>query len=159
MDQMESTNSSPSDPQASVEAASSAVNQDFPDQSFAERFESLLPRIQERWPDVAKQTLEATRGSLDEMVRVLSDQSAESSTYRIREQLEELLDTAGDKTREFADNLEPLEKRLEALLDELNTTLRPRIERPVRARPLLAVSVAAGIGLLIGMVVSGGRRS
>ena len=158
---MESTSSSSPDPQASVETAPSNskafVGQS--DQSFSERFESLLPRIQERWPDVAKQTLEATRGSLDEVVRVLSDQSSNSSTYRNREQLEELIETAGDRTRDFADTLEPLEKRLEEILDELNTTIRPRIERPVRSRPLLSVGVAAGIGILIGMVLSGGRRS
>ena len=154
---MESMNSSLPDPQASVETAPSK-NQDFSEQSFSDRFESLLPRIQERWPDVAKQTLEATRGSLDEMVRVLSDQTSNSSTNKVREQLEELIETAGDKTRDFADSLEPLEKRLEDLLDELNTSLRPRIEGPVRARPLLALSVAAGIGLLAGIILSGGRR-
>ncbi|WP_320673475.1 hypothetical protein [Prochlorococcus sp. MIT 1341] len=155
---MESTNSSPLDPQASVEAAPSPKTS-FSEQSFADRFESLLPRIQERWPDVAKQTLEATRGSFDEMVRVLSDQSSNSSTNRVREQLEELIETAGERTRDFADSLEPLEKRLEELLDDLNTTLRPRIERPVRARPLLALCVACGIGLFAGIILSGGRRS
>ena len=35
---------------------------------FRERFESLLPTIQERWPDLAEHTLEATRGSVDELV-------------------------------------------------------------------------------------------
>ena len=29
---------------------------------FRERFDSLLPTIQERWPDLAEHTLEATRG-------------------------------------------------------------------------------------------------
>jgi len=96
---------------------------------------------------------------LDDMVRVLSNQSSSRSSYRVREQLEELLDSAGDRTRDFADTLEPLEKQLEELLDDLNTTLRPRIERPVRDRPLLAVGIAAGIGLLLGMILSGGRRN
>ena len=38
---------------------------------FRERFESLLPTIRERWPDLAEHTLEATRGSMDEVVRFI----------------------------------------------------------------------------------------
>ena len=42
---------------------------------FKQEFDELLPKIQEQWPDLAKQTLEATKGSLDEMVRVISQHS------------------------------------------------------------------------------------
>ena len=152
---MESANSSSDDSQESCSADTSTTN----DPGFSERFESLLPRIQERWPDVAKQTLEATRGSLDELVRVISEQSSGSSKYGVRQQIEELFEVAGERTRDLADNLEPLEKQLEDLLDELNSTLRPRIEGPVRNRPLLAVGIAAGVGLLIGLIMGGGRKS
>ena len=41
------------------------------DRQFRERFEHLLPTIQERWPELARHTLEATRGSLDEVVRLI----------------------------------------------------------------------------------------
>ena len=51
------------------------------------------------------------------------------------------------------------EEQLEQLLDELNRTLRPRIEKPVRQRPLLAVGVALGVGVLLGAMLNGGRRS
>ena len=40
---------------------------------FRERFESLLPTIQKRWPDLAHHTLEATRGSMDEVVRLIEN--------------------------------------------------------------------------------------
>ncbi len=46
----------------------SADNKDIAEKWFSEQFESLLPRIQERWPDLAKQTLEATRGSIDDLI-------------------------------------------------------------------------------------------
>ena len=55
--------------------------------------------------------------------------------------------------------MEPLEKQLEDILDELNSTLRPRIEKPVRKRPLLAIGIAAGIGVLFGILLGGGRRN
>ena len=35
---------------------------------FRDRFESLLPSIQKEWPEVARHTLEATRGSFDTVV-------------------------------------------------------------------------------------------
>ena len=55
--------------------------------------------------------------------------------------------------------MKPLEEQLETLLDELNATLRPRIEKPVRARPLMAIGVAAGVGLILGLLMGSGRRS
>ena len=128
------------------------------DHNFRERFDSLLPSIRRRWPDLAQHTLEATRGSMDEVVRLI-EQNTGLTPQGVREQLEELMHSAGESGRHLADSLDPLEQQLEQLLDELNTTLRPRIERPVRQRPLLAVGVALGVGVLIGSILSGGRRS
>ena len=125
---------------------------------FRDRFESLLPTIQKRWPELAQHTLEATRGSVDELVRLI-EQNTGLTPQGVREQLEELLQTAGDQSRHLGDSLDPLEEQLEQLLDELNRTLRPRIEQPVRQRPLLAVGVALGVGVLLGAMLNGGRRS
>jgi ElaB/YqjD/DUF883 family membrane-anchored ribosome-binding protein len=127
-------------------------------QRFRDHFETLLPEIQRRWPEVASQALEATRGSLDEVVRVIAEQTGRAGTA-VRPQLEDLLHRAGDRTRHLADSLEPLEQQLEHLLDDLNQTLRPRIERPMRERPLLSLAIAAGVGLLLGSLLAGGRRS
>ncbi len=125
---------------------------------FRERFDSLLPTIRERWPDLAEHTLEATRGSVDELVRLI-ERNTGLTPQGVREQLEEMLHTAGDRGRDWADSLDPLEEQLEQLLDDLNRTLRPKLERPVRQRPLLAVGVALGVGVLIGAMLNGGRRS
>jgi ElaB/YqjD/DUF883 family membrane-anchored ribosome-binding protein len=125
---------------------------------FRERFDSLLPTIQERWPDLAHHTLEATRGSVDELVRLIEANTG-LTPQGVRDQLEDLLLNAGDRSRDWADSLDPLEEQLEQLLDELNSTLRPKIEAPVRQRPLLAVGVALGVGLLLGSMLRGGRRS
>ena len=154
---MESMNSASDEAQATLEADPTS-EQDLSEQWFSERFESLLPKIQERWPDLAKQTLEATRGSLDEVIRVIAQHSGKT-TYGVQEQLEELLNSASDRTRGLAESLEPLEQQLEELLDDLNSTLRPRIEKPVRKRPLLALGIAASFGLILGILLSGGKRS
>ena len=154
---MESVNSSSSTTPNSVEAEE-LIAEKSSEQWFNEQFENLLPKIQERWPDLARQTLEATKGSLDDLINVISVHSGKNS-FGVQEQLEEIFHSATDKTRGLAESLEPLEQQLENLLDELNSTLRPRIEKPVRKRPLLAIGIAAGIGVLFGILLGGGRRN
>tara|TARA_Y100001968_G_scaffold84647_1_gene75793 strand:+ start:151 stop:615 length:465 start_codon:yes stop_codon:yes gene_type:complete len=154
---MESVNSSSSQASNSVETEEVLAAKSS-DQWFNEQFDTLLPKIQERWPDLARQTLEATKGSLEDLINVISSHSGKNS-FGVQEQLEEIFHSATDKTRGIAESLEPLEKQLEDLLDELNSTLRPRIEKPVRKRPLLAIGIAAGIGVLFGILLGGGRRN
>jgi ElaB/YqjD/DUF883 family membrane-anchored ribosome-binding protein len=125
--------------------------------AFRDRFEALLPTIQRQWPEVARHTLEATRGSFDTVVEVISRQTGLTSGG-VRQQLQELLRSTGEQAHQMADHLRPLEDQLEQLLDDLNTTLRPRIEKPVREKPLMALGIAAGVGLVLGMLLSG-RRS
>jgi hypothetical protein len=57
------------------------------------------------------------------------------------------------------DSLRSLEEQLESLLDELNSTLRPRIEKPVRDRPLVSLGIAAGVGFVAGLLLASRRRS
>ena len=127
-------------------------------QQFRERFETLIPTIQRQWPEVARQTLEATRGSLDDVAEVIAEHTGKTVST-VRDQLQDLLEVAGEQTSRLAQSLEPLERQLEDLLDELNASLRPRIEQPVRERPLLALGLAGGVGLLLGLMLASGRRS
>jgi ElaB/YqjD/DUF883 family membrane-anchored ribosome-binding protein len=137
-----------------MEPETPTINRD----SFRERFDALLPTIQREWPQVARETLEATRGSLDEVVSVIAEQTGRTA-HGVQEQLLDLVHVAGDRTRDLVDRIGPLEEQLENLLDELNASLRPRIEKPVRERPLLAVGVAAAVGLIVGLLLAPGRRS
>jgi ElaB/YqjD/DUF883 family membrane-anchored ribosome-binding protein len=125
---------------------------------FRERFDALLPTIQREWPQVARETLEATRGSFDEVVSVIAQQTGRTASG-VQAQLLDVLHAAGDRTRDLVDRIGPLEEQLEHLLDELNSSLRPRIEKPVRERPLLAIGVAAAVGLIAGLLLAPGRRS
>lgn len=126
--------------------------------AFRERFDALLPTIQKEWPEVARHTLEATRGSFDQLVEVISRQTG-GATPRVKEQLLDLIEATTQQAQQMGDSLKPLEEQLDQLLDDLNRTLRPKLEKPVRERPLMALGVAAGVGLLLGLLLSPGRRS
>ncbi len=153
------TSHPPADParMAAPEPATAGDAQQVQNQ-FRERFESLLPSIQKEWPDVARHTLEATRGSFDHVVEVISHQSGVTASG-VKQQLLDLVNVTGEQAGHVVDALRPLEDQLEHLLDDLNTTLRPRIEKPVRERPLMALGIAAGVGLVVGLLLSSGRRS
>lgn len=153
---MESINSEYAEKKASINN-STQHEPTKSEQWFNDQFETLLPKIQERWPTMARQTLEEARGSLDELIRVISQHSGKN-TYGVQEQLEELFNQASYRTKDFASNLEPLEKQLEDILDELNNTLRPKIEKPIRKRPLLAIGLAATAGIIFGLILSSDRN-
>ena len=118
-----------------------------------EKIDSLIPVIQEKWPNIAQQTLETTKGSIDDLVGVISNHTG-SSASGIKKQLFEIIDSIQANNWEFAEKIEPFESQLEELLDELNNTLRPKIESPIRKKPILSIAIAAGIGLFIGSLIN-----
>ena len=122
-----------------------------------EKIDSLIPLIKEKWPTIAQQTLEATKGSIDDLVEVISSHSG-TSAVGIKRQLFEIIDSIKENNWEISDKLEPIESQLEELLEELNNTLRPKIESPIRKKPILSIAIAAGIGLLIGTLINSGRK-
>ncbi len=122
-----------------------------------EKIDSLIPLIKERWPTIAQQTLEATKGSIDELVDVIASHSGASASG-IKSQLFEIIDSIRESNWEISEKIEPIESQLEELLEELNNTLRPKIESPIRKKPILSIAIAAGIGLLIGTLLNSGRK-
>ena len=122
-----------------------------------EKIDSLIPLIKEKWPIIAQQTLEATKGSIDDLVEVIASHSG-TSAIGIKSQLLEIIDSIRDRNWEISEKIEPIESQLEDLLEELNNTLRPKIESPIRKKPLLSIAIAAGIGLLIGSLLNSGRK-
>ena len=122
-----------------------------------EKIDSLIPLIREKWPDIAQQTLEATKGGIDDLVEVIASHSG-TSAIRIKSQLFEIIDSIRENNWEISEKIEPIESQLEELLEELNDTLRPKIESPIRKKPLLSIAIAAGIGLLIGTLLNSGRK-
>jgi len=122
-----------------------------------EKIDSLIPLIKEKWPDIAQQTLEATKGSIDDLVEVIASHSG-TSVVGIKSQLFEIIDSIKENNWEISEKIEPIESQLEELLEELNNTLRPKIESPIRKKPLLSIAIAAGIGLLIGSLLNSGRK-
>ncbi len=138
-------------------------NSDLPEKEvlsekwFIEKIDSLIPLIKEKWPNIAQQTLEATKGSIDDLVGVIASHSGNSATG-IKSQLFEIIDSIRENNLDISEKIEPIESQLEDLLEELNNTLRPKIESPIRKKPLLSIAIAAGIGLLIGTLLNSGRK-
>ena len=124
---------------------------------FLEKIDSLVPLIKEKWPNITQQTLEATKGSIDDLVEVIASHSG-TSAVGIKSQLFEIIDSIRENKWEISEKIEPIESQLEELLEELNNTLRPKIETPIRKKPLLSIAIAAGIGLLIGTLLNSGRK-
>ena len=122
-----------------------------------EKVDSLIPLIKEQWPNIAQQTLEAAKGSIDDLVEVIASHSG-TSAIGIKSQLFEIIDSIKEKNWEISEKIEPIESQLEELLEELNNTLRPKIESPIRKQPILSIAIAAGIGLLIGTLLNSGRK-
>ena len=122
-----------------------------------EKIDSLIPQIQEKWPSIAHKTLEAAKGSIDELVGVISNHTG-SSANGIKNQLIEIVDSVQEGKWDISDKLDPIENQLEDLLDELNSTLRPKIESPIKKKPILSIAIAAGIGLFIGALINSGRK-
>ena len=122
-----------------------------------EKIDSLIPLIKEKWPTIAQQTLEATKGSIDDLVEVIASHSG-ISAIKIKSQLFEIIDSIRENNWEISEKIEPFESQLEELLEELNNTLRPKIESPIRKKPLLSIAIAAGIGLLIGTLLNSGKK-
>ena len=122
-----------------------------------EKIDSLIPIIKEKWPNIAQQTLEATKGSIDDLVEVIANHS-DTSAIGIKRQLFEIIDSIRENDWEISEKIEPIESQLEELLEELNNTLRPKIESPIRKKPILSIAIAAGIGLLIGTLLNNGRK-
>ena len=127
------------------------------DKWLIEKLDSLIPLIQERWPSIAKQTIEASKGKIDDLVNIISNHTGKSSSG-IKEQLFDIIDSIQANNWEIGEHIEPIESQLEELLDELNKTLRPKIERPIRKKPILSIAIAASIGVLIGSIISNGRK-
>ena len=122
-----------------------------------EKIDSLIPLIKEKWPTIAQQTLEAAKGSIDDLVKVIASHTG-SSANGIKRQLLEIIDSFRDNKWEISDKIEPIESQLEELLEELNNTLRPKIESPIREKPILSIAIAAGVGLLIGSLINISRK-
>ena len=77
-----------------------------------EKIDSLIPLIKEKWPNIAHQTLEATKGSIDDLVEVIASQSG-TSVIGIKRQLFEIIDSIKENNWEISEKIEPIESQLE----------------------------------------------
>ena len=147
----------PKDVEEKVENSELPIEESISEAWLREKIDNLIPLIQEKWPNIAQQTIKATKGSVDDLVREIAKQTGKSN-HGIKNQLFEIIDSIQENKWEISEKIEPIESQLEELLEELNQTLRPKIESPIREKPILSIAIAAGIGLLIGTLINSGRK-
>ena len=125
-----------------------------------DHFQSLLPLLQQEWPEIARERWEATRGSLEELVQLIASQTSHTRTI-IRSQLLELVNHLGrirEQPRTWEEALHPLDEQLDTLVGELRRDLGPRLKRKIQQQPLLSLSVAILAGFVTGLLLGGSRR-
>ena len=111
-------------------------NSELPEQEvisekwLVEKIDSLIPLIKEKWPTIAQKTLEATKGSIDDLVEVIASHTG-TSAIGIKTQLFEIIDSIRENNWEISDKIDPIESQLEELLEELNLSLI-HISEPTR---------------------------
>ncbi len=158
--------SSPGNPQSNDEASGTqpqengSPSEDGKAEPRREHFQALLPLLQQEWPEIAREHLEATRGSLEELVQLIASRTSHTRTL-IRAQLLELMDHMGrtrEKPNTWNEALHPLEEQLSTLIDELRQDLGPRLKTGVQQQPLLSLAVALLAGLVTGLLLGSGRR-
>jgi len=147
----------PKDVEEAVDNSANPDSESISEKWLRLKIDNLIPLIQEKWPTIAQQTLEATKGSIDDLVGVIANHTG-TSANGIKNQLFEIIDSIQENKWELSEKIEPIESQLEELLDELNNTLRPKIEGPIRKKPILSIAIAAGIGLLIGSLISSEKK-
>ena len=97
-------------------------NSDLPEKEvisekwLVEKIDSLIPLIKEKWTTIAQQTLEATKGSIDDLVEVIAGHSG-TSAIGIKSQLFEIIDSIRENNWEISEIIEPIERQLEDLLE------------------------------------------
>ena len=136
-----------------VEDSSLPKEESISEKWLREKIDSLIPLIQKKWPSIAQQTLETAKGNIDDLVGVIASHTG-TSANGIKNQLFQIIDSIQENNWDIADKIEPIESQLEELLDELNDTLRPKIESPIRKKPILSIAIAACIGLFIGSLIN-----
>ncbi len=158
--------SSPGNPQSNDEASGTppqdngSPSEDGKAESLREHFQALLPLLQQEWPEIAREHLEATHGSLEELVQLIASRTSHTRTL-IRAQLLELMDHMGrirEKPNTWDEASYPLEEQLNTLIDELRRDLGPRLKTGVQQQPLLSLAVALLAGLVTGLLLGSGRR-
>jgi len=93
-------------------------NSDLPEKEvilekwLLEKIDNLIPLIKEKWPNIAQQTLEATKGSIDDLVEVIASHSG-TSVIGIKSQLFEIIDSIKENNWEISEKIEPFESQLE----------------------------------------------
>jgi ElaB/YqjD/DUF883 family membrane-anchored ribosome-binding protein len=127
---------------------------------FRQGFEATQVLIREEWPALGTDALAATGGELDKVVELVAAQTEHTKAV-IRRQLAELhqLGREGAAKKSQVDELlGALEGRADRVVSYLKGEALPKAESTIRNNLLASLLVAAGVGLLVGLLLRGFGR-
>ena len=81
-------------------------------------------------------------------------ESADSGTFTSTLNVARMRQILSERGRNVVDAIDPLQKKLDLKLHELDETLRPKLQEPVKEKPLIAVAISTGVGLVIGALAT-----
>ena len=156
----DSSDRPPATPVEEDGSISGDVKGDVKAEPLREHFQALLPLLQQEWPQIAREHLEATQGRLEELVHLIASRTSGTRTV-VRAQLGELIDHMGRikaRPKPWDEVLHPIEEQLNTLIEELRHDLGPRLKSGVQQQPLLSLAVALLAGLVTGLLLGSSRR-
>ncbi|MCB9765701.1 MAG: hypothetical protein H6739_38360 [Alphaproteobacteria bacterium] len=149
---------------------------------FSRDFDALKGLILSEWPDIEAGALDATDGEVDEVVRVVAEQTDHSRTL-VRDQLAELQHIHNKSNNGPSVQIERMLNRLETRVNELSGQVKDelvpqarkravelrdeareramaakdQVEEKVHENLLVSLLIAVGFGFIIGLLLGGSR--
>jgi ElaB/YqjD/DUF883 family membrane-anchored ribosome-binding protein len=137
--------------------------------AFQADFEAVVPLIREEWPDVEKDALDGTGGSLDKVVALVAAKTEHTKALVKRQlsELHELSQKSEKKPMNLESALEDIEARARDLLDKIEAKggeaaehikreVVPVAEEKVKENLLTSLLITLGLGFILGILF--GRR-
>jgi ElaB/YqjD/DUF883 family membrane-anchored ribosome-binding protein len=129
--------------------------------AFVEQFDKLVPLIRDEWPAVDGDALRQTKGDYDLVVTLIAEQT-EHTKALVKKQLDELRTMIQGNQASEVQRLRQMVERLQAKSQEIAGYVKSQMlkdaKQKVSDNPIVALLVALGFGLVLGLLLRGGSR-
>ncbi len=124
-------------------------------------FAKVRPLIVQEWPSLDEKAIDAAANDLDALAGVIAEK-LERTRVGAKKKLSELHSIAVDAQEDRVDKIKSIIDRLEARTVEIRKRVReemiPKAQTKMKENLLVTILAAIGLGLLVGLLMRGGRR-